>query len=110
MTMKKYIYFTAVIFVFSCRPLLLIDPGQKDIARADEKFPGTTLEDLQKGKKIFESNCNKCHSLKMPFRVTEERIYKVLPVMAKRAKLDAKEEDLVLRYLITIHPEQTKKK
>ncbi len=78
-------------------------PSQTDAERASQKYPGTTLADLTEGKSIFEHSCKKCHSLGKPFNNSAETVEAVLPKMAKRAKLDTKQEALVLKYLLTMH-------
>jgi len=102
--MKKiYTVLCASVLFIACASYKPLAPGAADATRAAEKFPGTTLADLEQGKSIFEQNCNKCHSLKKPFTKDEETIKSVLPKMAKRAKIDSRQEDLVLKYLLTMN-------
>ena len=107
--MKKYIYISTAFLLFSCSPLILVQPSENDAARASQKFPGTTLEELNQGKTFFEANCSKCHSLKKPFKVSEEKLNSIVPKMAKKAKLDDKTENLILKYLVTMNSVQNKK-
>jgi cytochrome c5 len=75
---------------------------QADADRAAAKFPGTNLADLEKGKTTYEANCGKCHKLHAPASRNEEAWRKIVPPMAKKSKLDAASEDLVLRYVVTM--------
>lgn len=107
--MKKIIILVCVTFLMACAAYKPIAPSQADAERATQKFPGTTLAELNEGKAIFEGNCNKCHSLKKPFKKTEEEVKNVLPKMAKKAKIDTKQEELVLKYLLTMKTVQPPK-
>lgn len=100
--MKKIITLLLISVFAGCAAYKPITPLQGDAVRASQKFPGTTLADLQEGRSIFESSCSKCHSLKKPFKKSEEIVRSAMPRMAKRAKLDSKQEDLVLKYLVTM--------
>ncbi len=104
--MKKIIVIIGITLLVACATYKPIAPTQSDADRAAKMSPGTTLADLNQGKAIFEKSCHKCHSLKRPFRKDPDVIEAVLPKMAKRAKLDSKQEDLVLKYLLTMVPQQ----
>ncbi len=105
-SMKKTITFLSFLLMISCAAYKPLAPSQTDAKRAQEKFPGTTLADLEQGKSIFEHSCKKCHSLRKPFTRDEETVRNVLPKMAKRAKLDNHQENLVLKYLLTMKLEK----
>jgi hypothetical protein len=95
--------------LFSCAPLVLLIPEQSDVKRIEQTYPGISLEDLAKGKTFYETNCNKCHSLKWAFKISDNKLYEVIPSMAEKAKIDSKTQDLILKYLITMKPVQQKK-
>jgi hypothetical protein len=107
--MKKILVIVSICLLAACTVYKPIVPSQGDADRAAQKFPGTTLADLNQGEAIFEKSCKKCHSLKKPFRKSEEEIRSVLPKMAKRAKIDDKQQDLVLKYLLTMNSVQQAK-
>ena len=100
--MKKFLVIGSMALLVACAAYKPLTPTQRDVERAAKYTPGITLEDLNEGKVIFEASCHKCHSLKKPFHKTEEEIATALPKMAKRAKLDSKQRDLVLNYLLTM--------
>jgi mono/diheme cytochrome c family protein len=107
--MKKVLVIVSIILLVGCASYKPVAPAQNDADRATVKIPGTTLADLNQGKAIFEEKCHKCHSLKKPFTKSEEEIKSALPKMAKRAKIDSKQEDLVLKYLLTMTTDQNPK-
>jgi len=100
--MKKVIVLVSFILLAACAAYKPLAPTQGDADRAAKTNPEITLTNLNEGKAIFEDKCHKCHSLKKPFHKSEEEIKAALPVMAKRAKLDSHQEELVLQYLLTI--------
>ena len=52
------------------------------------------------GKLVFESNCGRCHELKMPPTYNAEKWVKIIDWMAPKAKLDATQKENVLAYVI----------
>lgn len=97
--MNKLFITFALLGVIACSHKIML--SQSDADRAAAKFPGTTLADLQQGKTLYESTCNKCHGLKNPRSRDEAGWRQIVPVMAQKAKVDAHTEDLILRYLVT---------
>ena len=59
-----------------------------------------TTAQLDKGKTIWESSCNKCHKLFEPDSRTPEKWNNVLKRMIPRAKLNMEDGKLVRAYLI----------
>ncbi|HVY74834.1 MAG TPA: hypothetical protein VG890_08400, partial [Puia sp.] len=80
-----------------------------DADRGAQKYPGYTLTDLDQGKAIYQSHCNKCHPYKVPPSRDEAKWDQIIPVMAKKAKLDSTEENLVLKYVVTMSTATAKK-
>jgi cytochrome c5 len=101
-TMKKGLVILSVAFLVACASTSPMVPTQKDADRAAKEIPGITLADLNEGKAIFEESCRKCHSLKKPFNKTDEEIKDAMPRMAKRAKIDERQSELVYHYLVTM--------
>lgn len=85
-------------------------PDQSDVDRMQGKFPGYTLDDLNKGKSLYEGYCAICHELKKPTSESEEEWRRIVPPMVKKANnktnnaIDAKGEEQILRYVITMGP------
>lgn len=108
--MKKTIFASFVIFLTACSATKLITPSQEDADRGSQKFQGYTMSDLEQGKAIYESHCNKCHKYKVPESRDEAKWDHIIPEMAKKAKLDSTQESLVLKYVVTMstHPAKSK--
>ncbi len=102
MNIKKYVI-GSIVFLAACGTAVKTGvPAQSDADRATAKFPGTTLAELNKGKIAYEANCGNCHGLKNPLKYSEEEWRKEVPPMAKKAKVDAATEELILKYVVTM--------
>lgn len=55
--------------------------------------------DAQKGQALYNENCGKCHKLPLISSHSEEKWHKIVPPMAKKAKLDATQESLIMSYV-----------
>ncbi len=107
--MKKIFVVTFVIFVASCASVKVLVPTQADADRGAKKYPGYTLVDLNQGKALCEQHCTACHGLKKPGSKTAEEWKEIVPEMTEKANedggstaIDAKTEDLILKYLVTM--------
>ena len=105
----KTILISITVVLMSACSVKLMDLTQTDAERGSAKFKGATLETLNQGKSIFQENCNECHGLKRPSSRTEERWNKIVPTMVKKLNLkmgkeviDAKKQELLLQYLVTM--------
>ena len=106
--MKKPFFVFLVISISSCTATKLITPTQSDADRGAQKFQGYTMSDLDQGKAIYVSHCNKCHRYKVPESRDETKWDNIIPKMAKKAKLDSEQESLVLKYVVTMSVHTTK--
>jgi|SRR5215467_14388044 len=107
--MKRIIPFLFFTSIIACTSTVkLLQPTQADADRGNQKYPGYSLQDLNAGKSIYESNCNRCHKYKVPESRDETKWDKVIPVMAKKAKLDSAQESLVLKYVVTMSTAKSK--
>lgn len=59
-----------------------------------------TEAQMEEGKTIFESKCNKCHGLKEPEHITVNKWERVLPRMSDKAKLDEAQSGKVRAYVL----------
>jgi cytochrome c5 len=71
------------------------------------KYPGYTVEQFGEGKKIYEMHCGKCHDLPVPAKYSEEKWTKIVPGMTKavnkkEALINDEQQDLILRYVVTV--------
>ncbi len=81
---------------------VLVKPTEADVPVAERLFPGTTLAHLEKGREIYVARCSSCHGLRLPEDHTPEEWPKLLNAMAPRARLDYRQKELVLRFVMTM--------
>ncbi len=106
---SKLLSLALVFFVVACGSTKLLIPSQVDAERAAQKNNAITLASLNEGKQLFEQNCNKCHGYKNPNSRSEEKWAKIIPRMVakvnkkmKKEEIDAKEQELILNYVVTM--------
>jgi len=107
--MKIRIIFILSAFIFACGTVKLSIPVQADVDRGTAKFPGLTIEDLYKGKLIYEQACVKCHAMKNPTSRSEDKWRKIVPKMVLKANkkagkelIDSNNREVLLKYLVTM--------
>jgi cytochrome c5 len=105
---KSFIIISIVLFT-ACSSAKLLTPSQHDVSRVSSKFPGYTLTDLNQGKALFESTCDRCHKLKNPASRDEEQWDKIVPKMIGKlnkkegkTEIDSTQQESILRYLVTM--------
>lgn len=103
--MKKILIISALAFLAACTASVKMaaDPAQSDVERGSKLFPALTLNALNEGKLAYESNCGKCHGLFSPLKFNEAKWRKEVPPMAKKAKVDANTQNLILQYVVTMN-------
>ena len=108
----KSIYMLAVVaaLLSACASVKLAIPTQEDADRGSKQFQGYTLDELNKGKSLYESQCTTCHKLKDPTSKTTDKWKGLVPEMCLKANkkagsivIDAKSKDLILKYVLTMH-------
>src|ERR1041385_5919286 len=90
--------FVAGFALIACTTVV-VHPGPRDATWASEKWPGTTIADLEHGRDVFVSRCSGCHDLPSPGAKKPDEWASVVGEMASGARLSASDQDLVLRYL-----------
>lgn len=108
--MKKIIFKGLIIVIFaSCATYKLAEPTQADVERGQAKFPDITLQEIQKGKKLYENNCSLCHKLYNPNSLNEEKWKNILPPMVKKVNkktgqttLTPQDEEKILKYILVM--------
>ncbi len=61
-----------------------------------------TTAELEEGKMLWESNCDRCHKLYLPESRTKEKWDRILPRMVKRSKLDSEQGGKVRGYIMSL--------
>ena len=94
--MKKafFIFSVAILFTSCSEKTVGTVTEVKDVKEAT--LP--TIE-LTKGKSIYENKCNQCHELMVIDSFTTEKWARILPDMAKRAKLVASDKAILSSYI-----------
>lgn len=93
----KYLYLILiVILVTACSQSAAIST-EKTVPSAAE------IEYLAKGKNAFEDNCDGCHKLKDPAKISEEKLTSIVPKMAVKAKVDEETGKAILNYMLSVH-------
>jgi hypothetical protein len=74
----------------------------EDVVRLTPRWPGTTLEDLERGRRLYVRRCSGCHVLPLPETRAFEDWPRVVDEMAVRARLGAEERSDVVRFLVAV--------
>jgi len=73
-----------------------------DAVRLAPRWPGTTLEDLQRGRSLYVRRCSGCHTLILPGAHPVEEWPGLVDGMADKARLRPGERDDVVRFLVAV--------
>ncbi len=98
----KYSFTLLALFALWSCGVKFLTPTQLDADRGGKMFAGMTLDQLNHGKMLYETNCSKCHKLKKLDLLDEAGWRDIVPKMAKGAKMNAADTDLVLQYVLTM--------
>jgi cytochrome c5 len=77
-------------------------PTATTVARAQGRWPDSTMEQLEHGRAVFAQHCSGCHALPLPDSHSEPEWKKVLDEMAAEAKLSPDERVLVERFVLAV--------
>lgn len=100
--MKKTLVIIALAALGACASQKVLTPTQADATVAANKFPGTTMADLEEGKRLHETHCAKCHGLKNPQNYSEAQLDQIVPAMAAKAKIDKATETKIHHYMVAL--------
>jgi len=96
---KVLIIITCIAFI-GCATVSNLKPAEPDLSVMQQRVPGITIEDAQRGFKLYKFNCAGCHYLHKPNDYTRNGWEKILPEMLSRAKITSeKEQQLIKNYL-----------
>jgi len=96
--MKKTIiaFATLTAVFYSCAPKVFVEQEVTPVKEQTETKPEVKYLE---GKTLFDNNCGKCHDLPHPSQYSKVQWSKIVPSMAKEAKLDATQENQILLYV-----------
>lgn len=95
--MKKTLTIGISILLAGCATVSTLKPKNTDLALMQQKAPGISLEEAQKGFKLFKFNCAGCHNLPKPDVYTINRWEKILPEMLGKAKISSETDAMLIR-------------
>lgn len=79
----------------------LATPGNAELAIAQKTWPSATLQSLEEGRVIYTTKCNTCHGLKNIPNRSESSWKHEIDDMSPKAKLTAKEKELMTQYILS---------
>ena len=91
--MKVLPFFAVALILASCSQKTVQPMTQTETKPA-------TVEDIAKGKSLYAQNCIKCHESFNPSDFTEKKWRHEIPPMAKKAKIDFEQQNLILAYVL----------
>ncbi len=94
---SKKLYPVVVIFLLS--GLLLACSTSLYVPTENTLYSKETVGALQQGRKIYINKCGNCHTLYLPEKYNTSQWRTQTERMAKKAKLNPWEKELILRYL-----------
>jgi hypothetical protein len=77
-------------------------PTEADVTRARAQWPAITIDELNRGHAIYVGHCGTCHLVPKPRDHRPEDWPAIVDSMSARAELTDDEEDLVVRYVVTM--------
>ena len=104
--MRRALLIASVASLAACgpSPVPRATPELVGVARADA--PEVTVEDLDRGRAIYVTRCNTCHSLPRPVDYDAPTWRKWMHSMAPKAKLDEVQAADALRYVLAVRRAQ----
>ena len=74
----------------------------EDAAHLAPQWPGTTVEDLERGRRLYVRRCSGCHTLFLPAAYPKEAWPGLVDAMAEKARLRPAEREDVVRFLVAV--------
>jgi hypothetical protein len=85
------------LLVFSCGPAYIAPPVTPQLV----KIARAPMSQLERGYFVHQAKCAKCHPFENPADYAAgELAHEIMPVMARKAKLDSADATAVLAYLL----------
>ena len=97
--MKKLV---ALLLLAACAHSSAPVATDADATRARTRWPTITLDELNRGRAIYVGHCGNCHLVPKPTAHTPEDWPEHVAEMSERAGLTDDEEQLVVRYIVTM--------
>ncbi|MBK5270889.1 MAG: hypothetical protein JJE22_07735 [Bacteroidia bacterium] len=95
--MRKIVTILFSAIFIGCATVSTLRPTENSLATMQQKVPGISLEEAQKGFRLYKFNCAGCHNLHKPDAYTMSGWEKVLPEMLGRAKIASEADAKLIR-------------
>jgi mono/diheme cytochrome c family protein len=79
-----------------------------DVTLVSPKWPGTTVEDLERGRRLYVRRCAGCHTLILPSAHGPDEWPVLVDAMAEKARLKPAEREDIVRFLTAVSSDKAK--
>ncbi len=79
-----------------------------DVTLVAPQWPGTTVEDLERGRRLYVRRCSGCHTLILPSTHAADDWPVLVDAMAEKARLKPAEREDVVRFLVAVASDEPK--
>ena len=73
-----------------------------DVTLVAPQWPGTTIEDVERGRRLYVRRCSGCHTLVLPAAHSPDDWPVLVDAMAEKARLKPGEREDVVRFLVAV--------
>jgi mono/diheme cytochrome c family protein len=77
-----------------------------DVALVSPKWPRTTVEDLERGRRLYVRRCAGCHTLILPSAHGPDDWPVLVDAMAEKARLKPAEREDIVRFLTAVSSDE----
>ncbi len=79
-----------------------------DVTLVAPRWPGTTVDDLERGRRFYVRRCSGCHTLILPAAHAPDEWPALVDAMAEKARLKPGEREDVVRFLVAVSSDEAK--
>ncbi len=79
-------------------------PTEQDAQVAASQWPGTSLQDLERGRSLYVRRCSGCHTLYLPSAYAAEVWPELVDSMSRKARLSRSQQADITRFVVTLTP------
>ena len=104
-----------VLFLANCKSTkettttpVVSAPAEAQVTLALNRWPGTTLTELQEGHKIYTGQCTNCHTNFPVEKFSEKKWLHEIDDMSPKAKLSADQKLRLTKYLLSMRDSKVK--
>ncbi len=79
-----------------------------DVTLVAPQWPGTTVEDLERGRRLYVRRCSSCHTLILPSAHAPDEWPVLVDAMAEKARLKPAQREDIVRFLVAVSSDKPK--